>query len=246
MKQTLALTFVNLRGTLQRPGTALVLIFAVAVSVAVLVCVLGLRQGLGAIVDNVGRSDRVLILGENAPSETASNLTRETLGLLQGAPGVALDAAGAPLMIAEAVIAVPVIDRSGAFADVALRGTSAQVLAVRPEARIVRGRLFQSGLREVVVGKLASEQYRDMDVGATLWLRNEPWDGGRHLLDARGAAGVGDLDRFRHGAKRVPQRGGTVCDGDPRLAAGNVRARILYQGASSSASRRLDRDRPIS
>jgi putative ABC transport system permease protein len=46
---------------------------------------------------------------------------------------------------------------------------------VRPQVKIIEGKGFQPGLRELVVGKGALRQFDGLKVGATLKLANQPW-----------------------------------------------------------------------
>jgi putative ABC transport system permease protein len=46
---------------------------------------------------------------------------------------------------------------------------------VRPSVKIVEGRSFQPGLREIIVGKGAVRQFEGLKVGATIKLGTQPW-----------------------------------------------------------------------
>jgi putative ABC transport system permease protein len=56
-----------------------------------------------------------------------------------------------------------------------VRGVGDEAFAVRPHLKIVEGRRFQPGLRELIVGKGAVRQFAGLNVGATLKLGNQPW-----------------------------------------------------------------------
>jgi putative ABC transport system permease protein len=54
-----------------------------------------------------------------------------------------------------------------------LRGVSSGALAVRPEVKIVEGRMFTEGTNEIVVGRAASRQFANLTVGSeTKWGQN--------------------------------------------------------------------------
>ncbi len=74
--------------------------------------------------------------------------------------------------------------------NVVVRGTTPDVFRVRPEARIVAGRMFERGKREVVVGRGALDQYADMQIGRRVDIRDGAWPTARPLGPpfARGAA----------------------------------------------------------
>jgi putative ABC transport system permease protein len=67
------------------------------------------------------------------------------------------------------------LKRSGTDANVPLRGLSEAGLRVRPEVRIVEGRMFQPGTNEVVVGRAASQQFDGLYVGRTVRWGESTW-----------------------------------------------------------------------
>jgi putative ABC transport system permease protein len=123
-----------------------------------------------------GRADRAIILRGGSDAELNSNLTREEIDIIGNAPGIAKDAQGKALLSNELVTVanVPKMD-TGTDANVTLRGVGAKLLAVRPELKIVAGRMFQPAVRELIAGAGAAKQFRGLDVGSTLHLRNADW-----------------------------------------------------------------------
>jgi putative ABC transport system permease protein len=68
---------------------------------------------------------------------------------------------------------------------------------LRPNVKIIAGRKFAPGLRELIVGKSAAGQFRGVDVGATLKLNGQFWNvvgefdsGDSHNSELWGDAGV--------------------------------------------------------
>jgi putative ABC transport system permease protein len=46
---------------------------------------------------------------------------------------------------------------------------------MRPEIELLAGRLFEPGLRELIVGKSAQDEFAGLDVGETVTLQNSQW-----------------------------------------------------------------------
>jgi putative ABC transport system permease protein len=63
----------------------------------------------------------------------------------------------------------------GAPASLVFRGTTQQTFAMRPEIKLVSGRMFQPGLRELIVGAGAAEEFAGLGLGDTVTLQNTPW-----------------------------------------------------------------------
>jgi putative ABC transport system permease protein len=59
--------------------------------------------------------------------------------------------------------------------NVSLRGVEPMGLTIRPEVKLVEGRWFTPGLREVVVGQGAARQFQGVSVGSTLKFRGSEW-----------------------------------------------------------------------
>jgi putative ABC transport system permease protein len=58
---------------------------------------------------------------------------------------------------------------------VVVRGTSPDVFRVRPETKIIAGRMFESGKREIVVGAAALNQYEGLEIGKNVEVRDGDW-----------------------------------------------------------------------
>ena len=81
IRQVLSVTNMNLRSILERSGSSLVIIIGIAGSVAVMVSLLAMAEGLSSTISNTGQDDRVIILRDGSSSELSSGvaMTRWTL-----------------------------------------------------------------------------------------------------------------------------------------------------------------------
>jgi putative ABC transport system permease protein len=59
--------------------------------------------------------------------------------------------------------------------NVPFRGVQPAAFTIRDELRLVEGRLFRPGLREVVVGRKAARQFAGLDVGSRIAFRDSDW-----------------------------------------------------------------------
>jgi putative ABC transport system permease protein len=175
-KQSLTLTLLGLRSLRERRSSAGMIVVGIAGVVGVLVSVLAMAAGLQHTLSVNGRDDRVLVLHAGSDTEIGSALTRATLDAVAGLDGVARDGAGQPLASYEVATVVNVPGtRAGDERNVTLRGVSPSFAAVRPELRVVEGRLFRPAVRELVVGSGAAGQFPGLAVGSVLHLRNADW-----------------------------------------------------------------------
>jgi putative ABC transport system permease protein len=170
------ITLINLLTLPQRVGTSLVVVIGIAGVVGVLVSVLAMGEGFRHTLASTGRNDRVIMLRSGSDSEVTSDVVREQAALLGGLPGIARDAAGRPLVSAEVVVMVDLPRRGQTQPNnVAFRGVQPAAFAIRDEVRIVEGRRFERGVREVIVGRKASQQFEGLGVGSRIAFRDTDW-----------------------------------------------------------------------
>jgi putative ABC transport system permease protein len=175
-KQLVAVIWMSLQTLPQRSGASSVIVIGIAGVVAVLVSVLAMGAGFRHTLADTGRPDRVIILRGGSDAELNSNLTRTDIATISNAPGLAQDLGGKALLSSElvTVVNIPKID-TGTDANVTLRGVGLKLTEVRPELRVVDGRMFRPAVRELIAGLGASKQFLGLGVGSVLHLRNADW-----------------------------------------------------------------------
>jgi putative ABC transport system permease protein len=175
-KQLAAAISMSLQTLPQRVGASSVIVIGIAGVVAVLVSVLAMGAGFRHTLADSGRADRAIILRGGSDAELNSNLTRADVDTISNAPGLAQDSDGKALLSNElvTVVNIPKID-TGTDANITLRGVGLELTKVRPELKIVAGRMFHPAVRELIAGAGAAKQFRGLTVGSVLHLRNADW-----------------------------------------------------------------------
>jgi putative ABC transport system permease protein len=174
--QSYALTTCGLRHIPQRVSSSLVVVVGIAGVVAVLIPVLAMYIGFRATIKGDGRADRAIILAREATSEDDSGLSRDTVADIVSVAQARRDASGQAMVSAEVVLAAPASrKRDHSDVNVTLRGVGAQYFAMRPELRLVAGRMFRSGTREVLVGVAAQSQFEALQIGDKVPLEDGDW-----------------------------------------------------------------------
>ncbi len=176
LTQVAAITLLNLRNLPHRLGTSLVVIVGIAGVVGVLVSVLAMAEGFRYTLASTGRDDRVIMLRAGSDAELSSGIDRDQATLLASLPGVARDGAGRPQASAELVVMVDLPRQGGSDPNnVPFRGVQRAAFAIRDEARLVDGRRFAPGVREVIVGRKAAAQFAGLTVGSRIAFRDSDW-----------------------------------------------------------------------
>ena len=172
VRQVLSITRMNLLSILERSGSSLVIIVGIAGSVAVMVSLLAMAEGLSSTISSTGEKDRVIILRDGSSSELSSGVAMTEIDTVSSAPGIkAFD--GEP-MIAGELFAIIDLKKKGAesTSNLPIRGVQPISFKIRPEVQIIEGRNFTSGTAEIIVGKGANNQYEDLDIGDQIKVRD--------------------------------------------------------------------------
>jgi putative ABC transport system permease protein len=125
-------------------------------------------------------------------TEMTSGLSGDSARLIMDTPGIARNERGAIASPELFVIVGHPTKKDPSDANVPLRGVSSAALEVRPEIKIVEGRMFTEGTNEIVVGKAASRQFANLDVGSqTRWGQNTWKVVG--IFEAKGSAAESEI-----------------------------------------------------
>lgn len=174
---SLAAARIGISSLSKRWGASSVIVVGIAGVVGVLVAMLAMGEGFKATLSSTGDEATAIILRGGSQAETNSVITRDQAPLLSSLPGIAKGPNGKPLMSAELsqIVNLPSM-ADGTDANAQFRGVGEEAWLVRGDKiKIVEGRKFSPGLREVVVGSGAAKQFRGLKVGSTLNLGNQDW-----------------------------------------------------------------------
>ncbi|WP_295973057.1 ABC transporter permease [uncultured Xanthomonas sp.] len=173
---SLAAARIGIASLPQRWGASSVIVVGIAGVVGVLVAMLAMGQGFQATLDSTGDDTTAIVLRGGSQAETNSVITRDQVPLIASLAGVARGADNRPLVSPELSQVVNLQSKSdGTDVNAQFRGVGEQGWAVHDKVRILQGRRFQPGLREIVVGKGAQSQFRGLQLGQTLTLGNQAW-----------------------------------------------------------------------
>jgi putative ABC transport system permease protein len=175
ISQTIAVTALNLRTIPRRLGSSGVAIVGIAGVVIVLVSVLSIAAGFTAAMQGSGSPSRAIVMRSGADSEMTSGLSGTEVDLIKQAPGLRRDGQTA-IASAELYVIIDIPKKStNTAANVPMRGVEQTAMAVRGEASIIEGRMFQFGTNEIVVGRGASGQFAGLTVGNELKSGQNVW-----------------------------------------------------------------------
>ena len=175
MKQILAITGMNIRTILQRSGASIVIIIGIAGSVAVMVSLLAMAEGLSKTIASTGQEDRALIFREGSNSEMSSGIAMTDLAIIENTQGIKKSEDGP--MIAAEIFTIIDLKKKGAVdtSNLPLRGVQEMSFKIRPELKIIEGKNFFPGKGEIIVGKGAANEYEGLELGNKIKIRDSEW-----------------------------------------------------------------------
>ena len=177
LSQTLAITGLNLRSVPERWGPSLVIVIGLAGVVAVFTALLAMAQGFQTTLQDAGRADNAIILRGGSGAELNSGFGGDSADLIKLGPGIRKGSDGRPLASGELMVITELFKKgeTRTGANVTMRGVEPASFELRPQLRIIEGRKFEPGLREVIVGAGVARQFEGAQIGEVLRMRGSDW-----------------------------------------------------------------------
>ncbi len=147
-----------------------------ALVVFVFAATLMLAAGLRKTLVDTGSPDNVLVIRKGSQSEVQSGVDREQASVIESRPEIATGADGMPLLAKELVVLITLPKRgTRAPSNVVIRGIGPESLALRPQVRLIDGRMPRPGSSEVIAGKSVAERFIGAGLSETLRFGMRDW-----------------------------------------------------------------------
>jgi ABC-type antimicrobial peptide transport system permease subunit len=112
-----------------------------------------------------------------AMSEIMSIIDREAAGIVTNMPQVARAADGRPLSSKEVVVIINLAKlRADGISNVTVRGVEEAAFQLRPQVRIVEGRMFNWGAREIIAGAGITKRFVGAQIGQRIKFGGDLWN----------------------------------------------------------------------
>lgn len=158
-----------------RKLTTFITIFGVALVVFVFAAVLMMAYGIQKTLIATGLPDNVLITRKAANGEISSLVDGETQDVIRTLSHIAVDKEGKQIISKEPVVIINLKKISGGVSNVTVRGVSDIILELRPQVKIVEGRMFNFGLRELIVGSAVTGRFIGAKLGDEVKFAGDNW-----------------------------------------------------------------------
>lgn len=176
LQSCLAAIWLNLASLKSRVWPALVVVVGVACVVGVLLSMLSMTMGLRLAWQRAGSPDRAIILPAGTQAEGDGTISRGEAEIIMDAPGIAHDIKGRAIADSEILTGLSMRRQdTGGRGFILLRSFGPEALALRPEFRIVAGRMYRPGKHEMVVGAEAPGQFLNVGLGDKITMPDGLW-----------------------------------------------------------------------
>jgi putative ABC transport system permease protein len=239
----------NLRSLAVRKTTTLAAAAGVALVVFVLGAALMLSAGIKKTMALSGSPDVALVMRTGSDNELGSNVEESSVNLVLAAPG-------ATSGVAEVVV-VTSLEKVGAegVSNVQIRGVTENVMAFRPNVKLVAGRAPRPGSDEVLVGERIRGRFRGTGLGESFDLKknrpvkvvgaftaegstfeSEVWADRETVRQSFGREGSVSSIRVKLESRDMLEAFRANVEGDKRLGLGVQRETEFYERQSEGTS----------
>ncbi|MEP6656875.1 MAG: ABC transporter permease [Betaproteobacteria bacterium] len=251
---TIPFTYI-LRNLVTRKLTTILTAAGMALVVYVFATVLMLAAGLEQTLVATGQDDNVVVIRRAAQTEVQSSIDRAQAAAVESLPGIATSEDGRKLISRETVVLINLPKRDSAKpSNVLIRGVTPSGIALRPQVRMVEGRMARPGTAEIVTGRSIANGFRGAGMGETMRFASRDWtvvgifDAGRTGFDSEI---WGDAEQMMQSFRRLAfssllfrladsdrfEALKAELESDPRLTLEAKRERVFYAEQSATLSR---------
>ena len=166
----------SFRNLITRRMTTFLTASGMALVVFVYSSILMLSAGLERTLIETGSDDNVIVTRKAANSEVQSGVERQQVAIVESLPYIASGSNGLPLLAKELVVLISLAKRgSDKPANVVIRGIGSTSLVLRPQVRLIEGRMPRPGLAEIMAGASIAQRFKGGGIGETLRFGMRDW-----------------------------------------------------------------------
>jgi putative ABC transport system permease protein len=183
LRQAKALTVINFKSFPQRFVASMVSILSIACVAAVILSVLAMTEGMMKTLQRTGLDNTVLVMRAGAMSELQSVMFPVEVNILANNRKVIKDEQGLSQVSAEMFVNAEVSyianrgnkEQETQINSLALRGISDATQKFRPNFRLVEGNMFETGVRQLIIGQAIARKMPELTVGKMITLGGAQW-----------------------------------------------------------------------
>ncbi len=162
----------SMRNLWKRRLTTTLTVSGMALVVFVFAAVLMMAAGLQKTLVETGSDDNVVVFRKGSTSEVMSGIERGQASIVEMLPQVAIGGEGQRLLAKEVVVLIALPKRgagkTSSHSNVVVRGVQEASIPLRPQVKLVVGRMFRRGSSEIIVGNSIAKGFKGVGLQGTL------------------------------------------------------------------------------
>ncbi len=165
-----------LRNILKHKVTSTLTIAGIMLVVFVFAGSLMLSNGLKETLVSTGNAENVTVIRKSSQTEVQSIISYDQAQIIKSSPEVAKDSEGNPMVANEVYVLISLPKRTtGDQANVVVRGISDKSMALRPNVKLIEGRMWEDAGSEIIAGISASERFKGCAIGEKVRFGARDW-----------------------------------------------------------------------
>ena len=166
----------SFRNLWTRRLTTILTASGMALVVFVFASILMLAEGLQKTLVESGSYDNVVVIRKASSTEVQSGIERLQASIVETQPEVAAGSDGKPILAKEIVVLINLVKRgTNKPAQVVIRGIGENSLPLRPQVKLVHGRMPRPGSSEIIAGQSIAKRFKGGGIGETLRFGMRDW-----------------------------------------------------------------------
>ena len=165
----------SLKNFKSRKLTNIITVFGVSLVVFVFTAVLMMAYGIQKTLVATGTEDNVIILRKSANSEISSIIGGNIQNVIRTLPHIKTTKNGKQIISYEPVVIINLDKKGGGISNVTVRGVSPEIQKLRPQVKLIEGRMFNWGSRELIVGHSISKNFIGAKIGDKVKFAGDEW-----------------------------------------------------------------------
>lgn len=165
----------SFRNFKSRKLTTFITVTGIALVVFVFSAVLMMAYGIEKTLSKTGSTDNILIARKSSFGETTSIVPVDVQNVIRTLPNIARDNSGNLIISAEPVVVINLEKAGGGMSNISVRGVSEPISYLRTHMKIVEGRMFNFGSRELIVGTSIEKRFNGAKIGDKVRFAQDNW-----------------------------------------------------------------------
>jgi len=166
----------NIGSLAARRVSTLMTVVGIAVVIAVMLSMMALYNGVESATISTGSKDNLMIMREGAEAELSSWINRDAEHIIRSLPGIAKNEHGEPIVSPELVIVFKLPKKDDPKgSNVLVRGVTPMAFALRPNVKLIDGRMFRNGMNEVIVSRRIRDRFVNTNIGDSFAFGPKSW-----------------------------------------------------------------------